>query len=134
MSGSASERHLLATKNGQLICFAPGDQNDAQACFAKQAHADADGSPVAIGRPQPGASGVVHSYEEVLSTLELADLLGLEAPVVRAAELIRTRDRQAIAEADGQAEAVGFLEHPAHGAFGVAAGEVVSSGGPLRGG
>ncbi|MFF7984036.1 PucR family transcriptional regulator [Streptomyces sp. NPDC007901] len=95
-------RILLATKNGQLICVAPGDQDDVLAYFAKQAHAAADGSRVAIGRPQPGAGGVVHSYEEALSTLELADLLGLDEPVVRAADLlvypVLTRDRQAMAD------------------------------------
>jgi sugar diacid utilization regulator len=57
---------------------------------------------VAIGRPQPGAGGVVHSYEEALSTLELADRLDLQEPVVRAADLlvypVLMRDRQAMAD------------------------------------
>ncbi|MET7377830.1 helix-turn-helix domain-containing protein [Streptomyces sp. NPDC005526] len=95
-------RILLATKNGQLICIAPGDQEDVLAYFAKQAHAATDGSRVAIGRPQPGAGGVVHSYEEALSTLELAQRLNLDDPVVRAADLlvypVLTRDRQAMAD------------------------------------
>lgn len=95
-------RILLATKNGQLVCIAPGDQDDVLTYFAKQAHAATNGSRVAIGRPQPGAGGVVHSYEEALGTLELADRLGLEDPVVRAADLlvypVLTRDRQAMAD------------------------------------
>ncbi|MGV9346982.1 PucR family transcriptional regulator [Streptomyces spiralis] len=95
-------RILLATKNGQLICIAPGDQDDVLTHFAKQARAAADGSRVAIGRPQPGAGGVVHSYEEALSTLELAGRLSLDTPVVRAADLlvypVLTRDRQAMAD------------------------------------
>lgn len=99
-------RILLATKNGLLICVAPGDQHEVLAHFAKQAHAAADGSPdgsrVAIGRPRPGAGGVVHSYEEALSTLDLADRLKLDEPVVRAADLlvypVLTRDRQAMAD------------------------------------
>ncbi|MET9118380.1 helix-turn-helix domain-containing protein [Streptomyces longwoodensis] len=97
------DRHiLLATKNGRLICVAPGDQDDVLVHFAKQAHAATDGSRVAVGRPQPGAGGVVHSYEEALSTLELAERLGLEEPVVRAADLlvypVLARDRQAMAD------------------------------------
>ncbi len=95
-------RILLATKNGQLICIAPGDEDEVLAYFAKQAHAATDGSRVAIGRPQPGAGGVVHSYEEALSTLELAARLDLDDPVVRAADLlvypVLTRDRQAMAD------------------------------------
>ncbi|MFI6352256.1 PucR family transcriptional regulator [Streptomyces sp. NPDC050743] len=95
-------RILLATKNGQLICIAPADQEDALTYFAKQAHAATDGSRVAIGRPQPGAGGVAHSYEEALSTLEIAARLDLDDPVVRAADLlvypVLTRDRQAMAD------------------------------------
>lgn len=95
-------RILLATKNGQLICIAPGDQDDVLAYFAKQAHAATEGSRVAIGRPQPGAGGVVHSYDEALNTLDLARRLGLQEPVVRAADLlvypVLTRDRQAMAD------------------------------------
>ncbi len=57
---------------------------------------------MAIGRPQTGAGGVVHSYEEALSTLELAERLELDDPVLRAADLlvypVLTRDRQAIAD------------------------------------
>ena len=94
-------RVLLATKNGQLICIAPGQQNEVLAFFARQAHA-ATGGRVAIGRPHPGAGSVAHSYEEALSTLELAERLRLEEPVVRAADLlvypVLTRDRQAMAD------------------------------------
>jgi sugar diacid utilization regulator len=93
---------LLATKNGLLICVAPGDQAEVLTHFAQQAHAATAGSRVAIGRPQPGAGGVVHSYEEALSTLDLAERLALDEPVVRAAELlvypVLTRDRQAMAD------------------------------------
>ncbi len=86
----------------ELICIAPGDQDEVLAFFAKQAHAATHGSRVAIGRPQPGAGGVVHSYEEALSTLELADRLALDAPVAHAADLlvhpVLARDRQAMAD------------------------------------
>jgi sugar diacid utilization regulator len=93
---------LLATKDGRLICIAPGDQDDVLAFFAKQAHAATDGGQVAIGRPHPGAGGVVHSYEEALNALDLADRLNLDEPVLRAADLlvypVLTRDRQAMAD------------------------------------
>ncbi|WP_340374911.1 helix-turn-helix domain-containing protein [Streptomyces sp. SS7] len=93
---------LLTTKDGRLLCIAPGHQDEVLAHFAKQAHAATDGGQVAIGRPQPGPGGVVHSYEEALNALELATRLELEDPVLRAADLlvypVLTRDRQAMAE------------------------------------
>ncbi|MFG3247621.1 PucR family transcriptional regulator [Streptomyces sp. NPDC048187] len=102
ISRFGDRRVLITTKNGQLICIAPGDQDDVLSFFAKQAYAATDGSRVAIGRPQSGAGGVVHSYEEALSTLELADRLGLDEPVVRAADMlvypVLARDRQAMAD------------------------------------
>ncbi|WP_395572839.1 PucR family transcriptional regulator [Streptomyces sp. BK79] len=102
ISRFGDRRILITTKNGQLICIAPGDQDDVLTFFAKQAYAATDGSRVAIGRPQAGAGGVVHSYEEALSTLELAERLELDEPVLRAADLlvypVLTRDRQAMAD------------------------------------
>ncbi|MET7732107.1 helix-turn-helix domain-containing protein [Streptomyces sp. NPDC005402] len=93
---------LLTTKDGRLLCVAPGDQDEVLAYFAKQAYAATDGGRVAIGRPQPGPGGVVQSYEEALNTLDLADRLELEAPVLHAADLlvypVLTRDRQAMAD------------------------------------
>ncbi|MEU6421942.1 PucR family transcriptional regulator [Streptomyces spiralis] len=95
-------RILLTTKDGRLVCVAPGDQDDVLAFFAKHAYAATDGGRVAIGRPHSGAGGVVHSYEEALHALELADRLDLQEPVLRAAELlvypVLTRDRQAMAD------------------------------------
>ncbi|MDT0542345.1 MULTISPECIES: helix-turn-helix domain-containing protein [Streptomyces] len=93
---------LLATKEGRLICVAPGDQDDVLTFFAKQAYAATEGGRVAIGRAHPGAGGVVHSYEEALNALDLADRLELDDPVLRAADLlvypVLTRDRQAMAD------------------------------------
>ncbi|HET6857687.1 MAG TPA: helix-turn-helix domain-containing protein [Streptomyces sp.] len=98
----ADRRILLATKDGRLICIVPGDQADVLVHFAKQAHAATDGGRVAIGRAHPGAGGVVHSYEEALGALELADRMELEGPVLRAADLlvfpVLGRDRQAMAD------------------------------------
>ncbi|MEU9396403.1 helix-turn-helix domain-containing protein [Streptomyces sp. NPDC048324] len=95
-------RILLTTKDGRLICIAPGDQDDVLAFFAKQAYAATDGDQVAIGRPHPGAGGVVHSYEEALNALDLAGRLKIREPVLRYADLlvypVLTRDRQAMAD------------------------------------
>nr|WSZ20191.1 helix-turn-helix domain-containing protein [Streptomyces canus] len=93
---------LLTTKDGRLLCIAPGPQDEVLAYFAKQAHDATDGGRVAIGRPQPGPGGVVQSYEEALGVLELAERLGFDDPVLRAADLlvypVLTHDRQAMAD------------------------------------
>ncbi|MFF4287642.1 helix-turn-helix domain-containing protein [Streptomyces sp. NPDC001633] len=93
---------LLTTKDGRMLCIAPGDQDEILLHFAKQAYAATDGGRVAIGRPQPGPGGVVQSYEEALNTLDLADRMELDNPVLRAADLlvypVLTRDRQAMAD------------------------------------
>ncbi|MGW7436304.1 PucR family transcriptional regulator [Streptomyces sp. NPDC054849] len=93
---------LLTTKDGRLVCVAPGEQPEVLDYFAKQAYAATDGGRVAIGRSHQGPGGVVHSYEEALNALELADRMGLEGPVLHAADLlvypVLTRDRQAMAD------------------------------------
>ncbi|MFG2755723.1 PucR family transcriptional regulator [Streptomyces wuyuanensis] len=95
-------RILLTTKDGRLVCIAPGDQSDVLAFFAKQAYAASEGGRVAIGRAHTGAGGVVHSYEEALNALDLAERMDLEDPVLRAADLlvypVLTRDRQAMTD------------------------------------
>lgn len=92
---------LLTTKDGRVICIAPGDQLDVLAHFAKQAHAATSGQ-VAVGRPHTGAGGVVHSYEEALGALDLAERMHLDDPVLHAADLlvypVLARDRQAMAD------------------------------------
>jgi sugar diacid utilization regulator len=93
---------LLTTKDGRLLCIAPGHEDEVLPDFAKQAHSATDGGRVAIGRPHPGPGGVVQSYEEALNALELAERLNLEDSVLRAADLlvypVLTRDRQAMAD------------------------------------
>ncbi|MEU8762438.1 helix-turn-helix domain-containing protein [Streptomyces sp. NPDC048659] len=95
-------RILLTTKDGLLICVAPADEPEVLQHFAKQAYAVTDGGRVAIGRGHPGAGGVVHSYEEALNALDLADRMALEGPVLYAADLlvypVLSRDRQAMAD------------------------------------
>ncbi|MFD9886600.1 PucR family transcriptional regulator [Streptomyces alboflavus] len=103
LAGRFGDRSVLVTtKDGRLVCVAPGDQDDVLDFFAAQAHTATEGGRVAIGRPQPGPGGVVHSYEEALGALDLAARLGLAATVLRAADLlvypVLTRDRQAMAD------------------------------------
>ncbi|MFF5786271.1 PucR family transcriptional regulator [Streptomyces sp. NPDC012693] len=97
-----NRRILLTTKDGRLICVAPADEPDVLTHFAKQAYAATDGGRVAVGRPHAGAGGVVHSYEEALNALDLADRMNLDDPVLYAADLlvypVLTRDRQAMAD------------------------------------
>ncbi|MGW4234874.1 PucR family transcriptional regulator [Streptomyces sp. NPDC004980] len=102
VTGRFGERRiLLTTKEGRLVCVVPGDRRDVLAYFAEQARAVTGGS-TAIGRSHRGANGVVHSYEEAVDTLGLAVRLGLDAPVLDAADLlvypVLTRDRQAMAD------------------------------------
>ncbi|MEV7425595.1 MULTISPECIES: PucR family transcriptional regulator [unclassified Streptomyces] len=93
---------LLTTKAGRMVCIAPGDQGEMLTYFAKQAFAATDGGRVAVGRPQPGVGGVVQSYEEALNVLDLAERLGMDEPLLRAADLlvypVLTRDRHAMTE------------------------------------
>ena len=97
-----SHNILLTTKNGRLLCIAPGDEDEVLTYFAKQAYVATDGCRVALGRPQPGPSGVVQSYEEALAALEMAGRLGLDGPVLRSADLlvypVLARDQQAMAD------------------------------------
>ncbi|WP_079173111.1 PucR family transcriptional regulator [Streptomyces monashensis] len=93
---------LFTTKHGRLLCIAPGDEDEILTYFARQAHTATDGGRIAIGRAQPGPGGVVQSYEEALTALEMAERLGLADPVLRAADLlvypVLARDRQAMAD------------------------------------
>ncbi|MEV6197866.1 helix-turn-helix domain-containing protein [Streptomyces sp. NPDC051920] len=93
---------LFTTKDGRMLCVAPGEQDDVLTHFGRLAHTATHGGRVALGRPRPGPGGIVQSYEEALNALELAARLGLDAPVLRAADLlvypVLTRDRQAMAD------------------------------------
>lgn len=93
---------LLTTKDGRLLCVAPADQEEVLTYFAKHAFVATNGGQVAIGRAQSGPGGVVQSYEEALSILDLASRMGLDAPVLHASDLlvypVLTRDRQAMAD------------------------------------
>ncbi|MFF4365402.1 PucR family transcriptional regulator [Streptomyces sp. NPDC001594] len=80
---------LLAVKEGRLICVAPGDDAAVPDRFAQLAVAGSGpGGLVATGRPHPGTGGVAASYAEALRALGLADRLGLDGPLLRAADLL----------------------------------------------
>jgi len=57
---------------------------------------------IVVGRPYPGPSGVVRSYEEAAEALDIAERLGLPEPVASAADLlvyqVLLRDRTAITD------------------------------------
>jgi sugar diacid utilization regulator len=57
---------------------------------------------IVVGRPYPGPSGVVRSYEEAAEALDIAVRLGLPEPVASAADLlvyqVLLRDRTAITD------------------------------------
>ncbi|MGW6918193.1 PucR family transcriptional regulator [Kitasatospora sp. NPDC054939] len=97
-----NRRILFTTKDGRMVCIAPGDADDILRHFAEHAHAATDGGQVAVGRPRPGAVGIGHSYEEALNALDVATRMGLDDPLLRAADLlvfpVLARDRQALVD------------------------------------
>ncbi len=51
-----NRRILVTTKDGRMVCIAPGDQDDVLTYFAEHAHAVTGQAQVAIGRPGPARS------------------------------------------------------------------------------
>jgi sugar diacid utilization regulator len=110
---------LVVSRRGRLVVIvgtagdeAAGVARALAGALARQAagHADA-GEPgraglppwrIALGRPYPGPSGVVRSYDEAADALDAAQRLGLADTVVRAADLliyqVLLRDRAAITD------------------------------------
>lgn len=95
---------LVATKDGLLVCIAPGATAQVPVEFARQLEIllGERAWQVGVGRPHPGPGGVVHSYEEARTTLELGGSLGLDARVLNAADLlvlqVLFRDRAALTD------------------------------------
>ncbi|MET8170122.1 helix-turn-helix domain-containing protein [Streptomyces sp. NPDC005329] len=97
-----NRRILFTTKDGRMVCIAPADQDEVLTHFAQRARAAAGRAQVAIGRPRPGPVGIGHSYEEALNTLDVAQRMGLDEPLLRALDLlvfpVLARDRQALVD------------------------------------
>lgn len=94
---------LITTKDGLLVCVSPGAVPEVPDCFATAVRNAVDQPcKTAVGRPRSGASGIVRSYEEARSTLDLAAVLGLSPPLVHASDLlvfqVLGRDRAAITD------------------------------------
>jgi len=105
---------LVATRGGRIVAItgaADGKEADrvarALARLLPQAPAGTgpETSPpwrIVVGRPYPGPSGVVRSYEEAAEALDVAERLGLPEPVASAADLlvyqVLLRDRTAITD------------------------------------
>ncbi|WP_433890208.1 PucR family transcriptional regulator [Streptomyces sp. CA-111067] len=91
---------LIAPKDGRLVCVAPTTQQAVLDAFVKLTTAGQ--ARAAVSRPHSGAVGVVRSYEESLSALDLAQRLGLTGSVLKAADLlvfpVLLRDRAAMAD------------------------------------
>lgn len=85
-----------------MVCIAPGDQEGVLTHFARLALAATGVGQVAVGRPRQGAVGIGHSYEEALNALDVAQRMGLDDPLLRAADLlvfpVLARDRQALVD------------------------------------
>jgi sugar diacid utilization regulator len=103
---------LVATRGGRIVAItgaADGREADrvarALARLLAQARPAPEPSPpwrIVVGRPYPGPSGVVRSYEEAAEGLDIAERLGLPEPVASAANLlvyqVLLRDRTAITD------------------------------------
>lgn len=111
---------LITTKDGLLLCIAPGTITAAADEFTRHVGALLDGHTwrVAVGRAHPGPGGVLHSYEEARNTLKLAESLGLAQRQLNAADLlvfqVLLRDRDAII--DLVTTVLGPLRHTRGGA------------------
>jgi sugar diacid utilization regulator len=116
---AAPSSSLVLSRRGRLVVIVGSAGDDEAAGVARAlagaltrqaAGADARGpgqaAPpswrIALGRPYPGPSGVVRSYDEAVDALDAAQRLGLADDVVRAADLliyqVLLRDRAAITD------------------------------------
>ncbi|WP_175408342.1 CdaR family transcriptional regulator [Streptomyces sp. TRM64462] len=99
---------LVTTKDGLLVCVAPGTGDEAEVpkAFAGLVRGAAGpGCRVATGRARTGPAGAARSYQEALAALDVAERLGLDAALLDAGELlvfqVLGRDRAAITELVG---------------------------------
>ncbi len=99
---------LVTTKEGQLACVLPAATADATVdSLTRTLRQSVTATPwrLGVGRPYPGAAGVVRSYEEARDALDIAARLDLPGPVARAVDLlvyrVLLRDRAAITDLIG---------------------------------
>jgi sugar diacid utilization regulator len=111
---AAPSPSLVGTRGGQVVAVtgaADGGEGDRVAgALARLLAQPRPGSAarrgpawrIVVGRPYPGPSGVVRSYEEAVEALDVAQRLGLPEPVASAADLlvyqVLLRDREAITD------------------------------------
>ncbi|MFI9341871.1 PucR family transcriptional regulator [Streptomyces sp. NPDC052773] len=98
-----TEDVLITAKDSLLVCVSPGALPQVPEFFATAVRdAVAEQCRIAVSRPRPGPSGIVRSYQEARSTLDLATQLGLTTSCVHASELlvfqVLGRDRAAITD------------------------------------
>lgn len=106
MSMRFSSRHVLVTaREGLLVCVIPDVLNDAPEEFVRQlseALGRTSSWRVGLGQPHSGPGGAVRSFEQARNALDLAERLGLEDRLVKAADLlvyqVLSRDSAALAE------------------------------------
>jgi sugar diacid utilization regulator len=104
---------LIATKDGCIVVVAPADPDrtigpsragSLGELMRSELSRSSRGGPwrISVGRPYPGSYGIARSYEEAREALAMADRLRLEAPVIRAEDLliyrVLLRDQPAIAD------------------------------------
>ncbi|WP_235022564.1 PucR family transcriptional regulator [Amycolatopsis alkalitolerans] len=93
---------LITAKDGLLLCIAPGATTEAIDEFARHLRIllGTRNWQIAVGRAHPGPGGILRSYQEARTALELAGSLGLDTRVLHASELlvfqVLYRDRAAI--------------------------------------
>jgi sugar diacid utilization regulator len=104
---AAPSTSLVARRQGRLVVIvgaAAGGEADrvARALSRALSRRGTQSWRIASGRPYPGPSGVVHSYDEAADAFDVAQRLGLPDPVVSAADLliyqVLLRDRAAITD------------------------------------
>ena len=108
---AAPSPSLLVSRHGRLVVIVgavDGGEADrvARALSRALGHRNAAGPlprwRITFGRPYPGPSGVVHSYDEAADAFDVAERLGLPDPVASAADLliyqVLLRDRAAITD------------------------------------
>ncbi|GAU71464.1 putative CdaR family transcriptional regulator [Streptomyces sp. NBRC 110611] len=104
LSASFSARDVLITaKDTLLVCVSPGAVPEVPQHFATAVcHAVGERYTIAVSRPRPGPGGIVRSYQEARTTLDLATRLNLTTTVVNASDVlvfqVLGRDRAAITD------------------------------------